>query len=148
VISDSRVQVMHSGPSPVYHRDIRQQNILKKRDIDDWFLIDWSDASTTPTCGVTHLTESEHSLRVREDNHGAEVDIWGVGNYLEGLVSRNRCEDAYNVKEMAKRWMADHTITAEAALNEMNVCTSSIDDILLMVPIEIPTLLLFTCSLI
>jgi len=40
VISDSHVQVMHSGPCPVYHRDIRQPNILKKYDIDDWFLID------------------------------------------------------------------------------------------------------------
>ena len=54
VISDSHVQVMHSDPCPVYYRDIRQPNILKKYDSNDWFLIDWSDASTTPTQAARH----------------------------------------------------------------------------------------------
>ena len=74
---------MHSGPDPVYHRDIREENIMKTFDGQGWFLIDWSDASTAPTCAVTHLKESEHSSRVREDDHGAEVDIWGIANYME-----------------------------------------------------------------
>jgi hypothetical protein len=69
-------QVMHSSPDPIYHRDIREPNIIKRFETDGWFLIDWCDASTAPTRGVTHLTESEHSDRVCHNDHGAEVDIW------------------------------------------------------------------------
>jgi hypothetical protein len=75
--SDSRVQVMHSEPSSVYHLDLRYPNVLKKYDRDDWFLIDWSDANTSPTCAVTRMSKLEQLPRVRVDNHGAEVDIWG-----------------------------------------------------------------------
>ena len=32
----------------IYHWDIRQANILKRVDSDDWFLINWSDASKVP----------------------------------------------------------------------------------------------------
>ena len=78
---------MHANP-PVYHRDIREPNIMKTLNGDGWFLIDWSDASRAPTRGVTHLKESEHSPRVREDNHGAEVDTWSTGKYMEGLADR------------------------------------------------------------
>jgi hypothetical protein len=50
---------MHSGPNPVYHRDIREPNIIKRFDGPGWFLIDWSDASTAPTRAVTHLKWAE-----------------------------------------------------------------------------------------
>jgi hypothetical protein len=114
---------MHSSPNPVYHRDIREPNIIKRIDGKGWFLIDWSDASTAPTRAATHLKESEHSPRVRQDGHGQEVDIWGVGSYLEDLASRVSCQIAKPeaVKQMARRWMTDLTTSAAAALDEINV---------------------------
>ena len=114
---------MHMSPNPVYHRDIREPNIMKKFDGSVWFLIDWSDASTAPTCGVTHLKESEHSARVRQENHGAEVDIWGIAKYMEELASRLTCRIAKPeaVQQMARRWMTDLTTSAASALDEINV---------------------------
>jgi hypothetical protein len=114
---------MHSSPNPVYHRDIRGPNIIKRVDGQGWFLIDWSDASTAPTLAADHLKPAEHSPRVREDNHGAEVDIWGVGKYLEELASRVTCGIAKpeEVKEMARRWITDLSTDAGAALDEINV---------------------------
>jgi hypothetical protein len=114
---------MHSNPDPVYHRDIREPNIIKRSDGQGWFLIDRSDASTAPTRAVTHMTETEHSPRVRQDNHGQEVDIWGVGRYLEELASRVTCQIAKpdQVTKIARRWMTDLTTTAAAALDEINV---------------------------
>jgi len=125
IISECAIQMMHSGPSPVYHRDIRKPNILKSFSGDEWFLIDWSDASTAPMRAVRHLSKEEHSPRVHEDNHGAEVDIWGVGFYLRHLASCSRPLDAQAVKRIAIRWMEDRTITAEAALKEIHVCWKS-----------------------
>jgi hypothetical protein len=97
---------------------------MRTIDGQGWFLIDWCDASMTPTLAATHLKAAEHSPRVRQDNHGAEVDIWGVGKYMEDLASRPSCRIAKpaKVQEMARRWIADITTSAEAALNEINVC--------------------------
>jgi hypothetical protein len=72
---------------PVYHQDIQAPNIIKNLDGDKWFLIDWSDASEALTCGMKHLKPLEHSPLVLQDNHGTEVDIWGVAKYMETLAS-------------------------------------------------------------
>ena len=110
-------------PNSVYHRDIRGPNIIKRFGGPGWFLIDWSDACIASTRAVTHLKESEHSPRVREDNHGAEVDIWGIGKYMGDLASRVTCGIAKpdEVARMARRWMSDHTLSAAAALKEIKV---------------------------
>jgi len=121
VISDSDGQVMHAGPSPVYHRDIRSPNIIKRYESHRLFLVDWSDASTTPTRAAPHRSKEGHSPRVREDNHGAEVDIWGVAYYLKSLTSTSLPEGADKLTIIAERWMEDGTITAEAALDEIKV---------------------------
>jgi hypothetical protein len=62
---------------------------------------------------------------LKKDGHGAEVDMWGVGKYLEGLASRVACGIAkpHEVKQMARRWIADPAMSAEAALHEINVRT-------------------------
>src|SRR5271170_6800407 len=111
---------MHSRPNPVYHRDIRRPNIMRTIDGQGWFLIDWCDASMTPTFAATNLKAAEHSPRVRQNDHGAEVDIWGVAKYMEDLASRPSCRIAKpaKVQEMARRWIADITTSAEAALDE------------------------------
>jgi hypothetical protein len=67
------------------------------------------------------MSREEHSPRVREDNHGGEVDIWGVGYYLKRLASRSRPIDSFELATIAQKWMTDYTITAEAALNEIRV---------------------------
>ena len=111
-------------PGPVYHRDIRAPNIIRRSNGQGWFLIDWSDASTAPTRAVTHMKECEHSPRVREDNHGADVDIWGIGRYMEELASCITCHIANPdaVKRMACGWMENSTtITAAGALHEILV---------------------------
>jgi len=64
---------------------------MKKFGAQGWFLIDWSNASTALTCGVTHLSEWEHSPQVHQDNHSAEVDIWGIAKYMEVLASKVTC---------------------------------------------------------
>ncbi|PVF91819.1 hypothetical protein CPB86DRAFT_270995 [Serendipita vermifera] len=94
---------------------------LKRFDGQGWFLIDWSDAGMAPTRAVIHLKESEHSPRVRQDGHGAEVDIWGVGRYLEMLASRVTCGIAQPdaVQQMGRRWVSDLTMSAATALDEI-----------------------------
>ena len=94
---------------------------IKKFDGQGWFLIDWSDASTIPTLGVRHLTELEHSPHVREDNHGPEVDIWGIGAYMEELASGYQCAKPWAVQQMAQRWKGDTSTTATRALDEVKV---------------------------
>lgn len=110
---------MHSLPTPVYHRDIRPTNILKSLDGRGWFLIDFTDATTAPTTAVMHMKEHEHSPNVRQDNHGAEVDMWGVAYYLGQLSLHSRVEDPDAISEMAQRWQKDEGLTAETALVEV-----------------------------
>ena len=112
-------QVMHSNP-PVYHRDIRPANIMKKYNDNTWFLIDWSDAATPPTLPAS-LNARNHSPRVREPNHGAEVDIWGVGFCLIDLAYRKRVHDAPAVEHIGEQWRKQETLTADAALAQIKV---------------------------
>lgn len=88
---------MHEEP-PVYHRDIRRENIIKATDSDRWFLIDFADASAVPTKAVDHLSLDGHSPHIRDDGHGAEVDIWGVGHYMWQLRT------VVNDCQKLKRW--------------------------------------------
>ena len=113
---------MHTDP-PVYHRDIRAPNIIKRYDGSGWFLIDWSDASEAPTHGVRHLKESNHSPRVRQEDHGPEVDIWGIGKYMDDWAScaQRAIANHEAVRQMARRWMEDTSTTATSALDEIEV---------------------------
>ncbi|KAJ3782219.1 hypothetical protein GGU10DRAFT_436776 [Lentinula aff. detonsa] len=75
---------------PLYHRDIRKENIIQR--IDDpskWFLIDWEHASTMPTLAQLNFARQTHSPAIFENNHGREVDIWGVGYLIldaDGMI--------------------------------------------------------------
>lgn len=65
---------------PLYHRDIRKENVIRRIDDESkWLLIDWEDASTKPTFAQRDFARETHSPEVLKDNHGPEVDIWGVG---------------------------------------------------------------------
>ena len=75
-------QVLHRDP-PLFHRDIRWPNVI--RSLDDpqaWFIIDWEDAAALPTKAQIHFDRSSHSPDVFTDGHGAEVDIWSVGELI------------------------------------------------------------------
>ena len=113
---------MHADP-PVYHRDIRAPNIIRRFDGNGWFLIDWGDASALPTSAVRDFKGHEHSPRVIHDNHGPEVDLWGIANYMETIADCVTCGIAQTipVKEMARRWKGDPSTTATSALEEIEV---------------------------
>jgi serine/threonine protein kinase len=71
---------MHTEPQPIFHRDIRWPNIVKRADDPTkWVLIDWEDAAAPPTLAAKHLDKNHHAPAVFKDNHGPEVDIWAVG---------------------------------------------------------------------
>lgn len=74
---------MHANPNPLFHRDIRWPNIiLSPNNHSKWFLIDWDDAAIAPTRAAKHLYAKSHSPACHQNNHGAEVDIWGVGKLI------------------------------------------------------------------
>jgi hypothetical protein len=74
---------MHHNPKRLFHRDIRWPNIiLSPSDHSRWFLIDWDDAAMAPTRAAKHLDPKSHSPACFQDNHGAEVDIWGAGKLI------------------------------------------------------------------
>ncbi|KAJ7068355.1 hypothetical protein C8F01DRAFT_1117863 [Mycena amicta] len=76
------LEVLHRAPGLV-HRDLRWPNIMHRLDKpQEWFVIDWTDAAMSPAPATTQLSVDNHSPRVFEDDHGTEVDLWGVGHLL------------------------------------------------------------------
>ena len=79
---------MHAHPEPLFHRDIRWPNIIRDAGTaTKWFLVDWDNASMSPTTEASHLNRSTHPPAIFKDNHGAEVDIWGVGKLIVDAVT-------------------------------------------------------------
>jgi hypothetical protein len=111
--------IMHDGPDPVFHRDIRWPNIIRRVDEPrKWFLIDWDDASTLPTYAAKDLREGEHSPRVFADGHGAEVDVWAVGKlFLDASTFASPLSPA--MVAIGKRMREDETMSAQQALTEI-----------------------------
>lgn len=71
-------------PNPIYHRDIRWLNVVRSaEDSSKWFLIDLEDSASPPTLAATHLDELSHCPSVFQNNHGSEVDVWGVGMLIK-----------------------------------------------------------------
>ena len=71
---------MHDSPKPLFHRDICWPNIiLSPKGHMRWLLINWDDAAMAPTHAAKHLDPKSHFVACFQDNHRAEVDIWGVG---------------------------------------------------------------------
>jgi hypothetical protein len=74
---------MHDSPKPLFHRGICWPNIiLSLNDHSRWFLVDWDDAAMAPTRAPKHLDPKSHSAASFQDNHGADVDIWGAGKLI------------------------------------------------------------------
>lgn len=83
-------------------------------DKSEWFLIDWKDAAFSPTAAAHHLCRTNHCSAVYQNNHGAEVDIWGVGE-LVFSVSFHLPE---SLKKLGRR-LKNENCTAEVALKEL-----------------------------
>ncbi|KAF8878908.1 hypothetical protein CPB84DRAFT_1793794 [Gymnopilus junonius] len=58
---------------PLYHRDIRWQNIIRR--IDD-------SSQCPPTKAQPTFSSSNHSPDIFRDGHGTEVDIWSIGHLI------------------------------------------------------------------
>jgi hypothetical protein len=78
---------MHANPKLLFHCDIHWPNVIWDASLHTkWFLIDWDDASITPTQLAVHLDWNTHPPKVFENNHGTEVDIWGAGKLIVDAV--------------------------------------------------------------
>jgi hypothetical protein len=79
---------MHANPKLLFHHDIHWLNIIWDTSLcTKWFLIDWDDASTTPTQLAMHLDWNSHPPKVFKNNHGTEVDIWGARKLIVDAVA-------------------------------------------------------------
>ncbi|KDQ06280.1 hypothetical protein BOTBODRAFT_181740 [Botryobasidium botryosum FD-172 SS1] len=77
------LQDMHAEPDPIFHRDVRWSNVIQQAgDPLKWLLIDWDDAACPPTVAAHDMNRVNHAPSTFENNHGAEVDIWGVGQMI------------------------------------------------------------------
>jgi hypothetical protein len=85
-----------------------------REDPSKWFLIDWEDASFAPTKAAPHLSLTDHSPKVYEDNHGADVDIWAVGRLL--CTARRRTPA---LVDLGQRMRDGHVLSAEQGLREI-----------------------------
>ncbi|KAF8584017.1 hypothetical protein K439DRAFT_1176344 [Ramaria rubella] len=70
--------------------------------------------ATPPTKGEPRFSTSDHSPRIRDDNHGAEVDIWGVGHLI---TSSTAADLSGEFKALGKRVCEEaHILTAQEVL--------------------------------
>jgi hypothetical protein len=110
---------MHTGSNPVFHRDIRWPNVVRSgSNPHTWFLIDWDDASTTPTFAAKHLDPKSHAPAIFEDNHGPEVDLWAVGKLIiDATVFVSNIPAT--LLELGQNLLDGHTQTAAEALQSL-----------------------------
>ena len=115
-------QVLHEAP-PLFHRDIRWPNVIRRLDDPQkWFIIDWDDADSPPTRAQSHFKRSTHSPNVFVDGHGAEVDIWSVG---ELIVQCRALNISLALQDLGK-WMQAVTVpSAGEALAKIKEYQSS-----------------------
>jgi thiamine kinase-like enzyme len=105
---------------PIFHRDIQWPNIIQNADNPhNWILIDWEYAAIPPTEGQPRFNMSDHSPRILEDNHGAEVDIWGVGHLI---ISSTAADLSSDLEALGKRVCNEaHILTAREVLELVNL---------------------------
>ncbi|KAF8317535.1 uncharacterized protein EI90DRAFT_3085067 [Cantharellus anzutake] len=110
------LQVSHAVP-PVFHRDIRWPNVMKSlTDPKQWFLIDWEDAAIPPTKAAPNLDSETHAPQVFKDGHGAEVDLWGVGNLITRAGVPGLPE---NLRSLGWKFVEGSVLSAEQGLREI-----------------------------
>jgi hypothetical protein len=99
----------------LFHRDIRWANVIRNADDpSSWFLIDWEDAAGRNNVAASHLHPDAHCPQVFVDNHGGEVDVWGVGLLIK--ESRSSALDVSAELLKLGKWMQDTLPTSQEAL--------------------------------
>ena len=73
-----------------------------------------------PTHAAKHLKKREHSPRVFADGHGAEVDIWAVGNLFLDASKFASSLSAATIS-IGKRMREDEMMSAKQALTEIQM---------------------------
>ncbi|DAZ97909.1 TPA: hypothetical protein N0F65_012172, partial [Lagenidium giganteum] len=94
------------------HRDIRWSNVIKRRDCDAWFLIDFADAATSPQ----HFPAGKH---LSTEEHAPEIFV-AVGYLIE--TSGVQWDDLARRTAFAKRLLQEDPTrrpTAEEALRDL-----------------------------
>jgi hypothetical protein len=112
---------MHQPPQ-VFHRDIRWSNVIRSSDNEDWFLIDWEDASAPSTEAVMHMQRVSHAPSVFYNGHGAEVDIWAAGQLIRDAAAEIPGLSA-GLRHLGELMKAGEIATAEGALNALERLT-------------------------
>ncbi|CAI2164427.1 13524_t:CDS:2 [Funneliformis geosporum] len=106
---------MH-GSNPIFHRDIRWSNVIQKANGNKpskWFLIDFDDAVSPPTFAAMHLAKETHAPEVFHDDHGGEVDVWGVGHLID-YAARLSVGLSAGIMDVGK-WMQSETTSRPTA---------------------------------
>ena len=97
------------------HRDVRWENVMKCIDRQEWFLIDFDDASQSPSAtAYTVMTVSGHAPEIPLGAHDKSVDIWSVGYLITSMESKDSKLDNYAKK--LKHNTPQKRPTAEEAL--------------------------------
>ena len=89
------------------------------RNPEQWFLIDFDDASTVPMHAVTHMNRGTHSPHVFKDGHLGEVDIWGVGKLIIQSADEVLGVSA-GMKELGEKLLSDEQLTAAEVIILIN----------------------------
>ena len=108
---------MHQPPQ-LFHRDIRWPNVIRSSDNEDWFLIDWEDASAPPTEAAMHMQRVSHAPSVFSDGHGAEVDIWAAGQLIADAAAEIPSL-SLGLRRLGEAMKAGEITTAEVALDAL-----------------------------
>jgi hypothetical protein len=106
---------MHGG-DPIFHRDICWSNVIQKANGNKpskWFLIDFDDAVSPPTFAAMHLAKETHAPEVFHDDHGGEVDVWGVGHLID-YAARLSVGLSAEIMDVGK-WMQSGTTSRPTA---------------------------------
>jgi hypothetical protein len=115
-------QVLHQTPS-LFHRDIRWPNVVRRLDDPhEWFLIDWEDAAAPPTTAQPHFSKINHSPHIFIDGHGAEVDMWGVG---ELIIRSGAVDISSELRDLGKWMQGSAAPSAQDALHKIKAYQSS-----------------------
>ena len=100
----------------MFHHDVWWPNIIQSADEPNiWLLIDWEDASGCPT--KRKLVSPCLSPRIREDNHGAKVNIWAIGHLITTSKVADLSEDFKNFGESIRERL--NILTAQLVLEYM-----------------------------
>ena len=81
-----------------------------------WFLIDWEDAAVPPTTTPKHFSRNGHSPKIFSNGHGAEVDIWGVG---ELIVDCGALDISAELRNLGQQMQASTGFSAQYALENI-----------------------------